>query len=459
MAQLQVVSEATATSGAKPRTRQRAQIVQPSVRAYAIWSPSLIRAAEVSAQNGNLRLAADLCDWLLGDDRIKSCLDTRVQALFGLDPKFERSGDKRRSARTVRALEADEDWWDSYPEAENSLLVIWGILLGTGPAVNRWQDGGRQHHGRLLAKPEFWHPQHLRFDWNTRRWMTLVATSGFSSGAEQELVPGDGTWILHMPYGTERPWSMGLWRGLARLALLKSYAQMDWARLGESASRNVVESTVDSNGKAVDTKENREELASDIASLGRDGTIVLPPGYKYKLVEASAVTKDIYDQQIKMANDAFAISIRGGNLSTNVTEGSYAAAKAQAQMGDQAKLRFDAQAFASTIHDQSLTWWSKYNFGDETLAPWPVYPVQQEEDLKSKAEGMDKAADALVKFRSIGFEIDHEAFAEEFELGDFLKKPKVATVLAPPAPITPAAGDETPLPGETETTKALVPTV
>jgi hypothetical protein len=191
----------------KPSGKGGANIVQPTTRTFTVWSPAMIQAAEVSADSGNLRLAANLCEWLLGDDRIKSCLDTRVQALFGLDPMFERSGDKRRSGRAVRALEADEDWWDSYPEAENSQLVAWGILLGFGVAVHTWQNGGPQHDGRLLAKPSFWHPQHVRYDWTTRRWMTMAAESGFGVGLEQEIVPGDGTWILHTPYGPNRRFS------------------------------------------------------------------------------------------------------------------------------------------------------------------------------------------------------------------------------------------------------------
>lgn len=402
----------TVRAAAATKPSKRSQVVQPTVRTYTIWSPTLIRASETSADAGNFRLVANLCDWLFGDDRIKGCMDARVQALFGLDPTFEKAGDKRRSSRTIRALEADEDWWDSYPEAENSLLVSWAILLGFSQAAQQWQDGGPEHDGRLLAKPEFWHPQHTRFEWSTRRWLTMVAETALGGGTEQEVVPGDGTWILHRPYGTERPWAQGLWRGLARLALLKSYAQSDWARLGEAASRTVVESDT----TVSDTKENREELAEDIAKCGRDGTIVLPPGYSYKLVEASAATKDLYDAQIKMADEAIAIAIRGGNLSTNVTGGSRSAAEVQERTGDLAKLRFDAQAFTTTIHDQSLTWWAKFNFGDANLAPWPVYPVDAGKDLKAAAETTSTAAQALDKLLQNGVPVDIEKYVEDFEI-------------------------------------------
>lgn len=393
-----------------------AQVIEPSIRTYTQlqWTPALIKAAEVSADNGNLRLAANLCDWLLGDDRIQGTLQTRVQSLLGLDPTFEASGDKRRSKRTIRALEADEDWWDSYPESELANIMTWGLLLGVGPAAHSWTKRD-DHGGRVLALPSFWHPQNLRWDWNLRSWVMLVGSpdTGMAVGTEVEIEPGDGTWILHAPYGKTRPWSHGLWRGLARLALLKAYAQTDWARLGEAASRTVVES----DQSITDTKENRAELAQDISNIGRDGTIVLPPGYSYKLIEASAATKDIFDRQIEMANTAIAIAIRGGNLSTEVGNGgSKAAAQSQADTGEDPKMRFDAQTLTTTIHDQSLIWWAEFNFGDRGLAPWPVYPVKPKEDLKAKSDTLNVVSTALDRMLSNRLPVDIVAFCEQYDI-------------------------------------------
>ncbi len=417
-------------------------VVQPTVRTFTTWTPSLIRAVEANADSGSFRLLANLVDWLFGDDRIKACMDARVQALFGLDPTFEKAGDKRRSARIVRALEADQDWWDSYPEAENSLIVAWGIVLGFSVGSHNWEQGGDTHGGRLLAKPEFWHPQNVRYDNVNRKWMTWVASeTSVVATSEVEIVPGDGQWILHLPYGKSRPWAQGIWRGLARLALIKAYAQSDWARLGETASRAVV--TIDKDTKA--SSEQRRDLAAAINQLGRDGVIVLPSGFDFKLIETSASTQLIYDAQIKMADEAIAVLIRGGNLSTIVKGGSRAASQTQKETGDDAKLRFDAQAFTTTIHDQSLNWWALLNFGDAALAPWPVYPVEQEEDLVSKATTMDTAADGLTKLVTLGFEVDQKAFTEEFALAGFLKPGPKA--LAAPAPVQPAATPAAPTGG------------
>jgi hypothetical protein len=391
-------------------------VLQPSTRVYYTWTPAQIRLAEVSADGGNLSYAANLCEWLLGDEKIQGALQTRVQAVLGLTPTFEKAGDARSSGRVVKKLE--RDWWPSYPENELGQIHAWGLLLGVTPGRHQWisPDG---HDGRWLANPEHWHPSNLRYDYSTRQWVirAIRGNLGLSVGEEMVLTPGDGDWLLHAPYGNHRPWSMGLWRGLARWALLKSYAISDFGRLGESASRNVVEADKDVHS----TKELRQELASDISSMARDSTIVLPAGFRYSLVESQASTAQIYKLQIELADAAFAIAIRGGNLSTNVEAGSRAAAEVQERLGDKAKLRFDAQSLSTLLHDQSLVWYAEFNFGSKALAPWPKWPVGEKEDLKSKAETMGEAADAATKWVALGYDLDRNAFAETFEVDGFLK--------------------------------------
>jgi phage gp29-like protein len=417
---------------AKKKRDQRAG-VEPSVRVFTTWTPSLLRSAEMQADSGNLRFAANLCDWLLGDDRVASTLNNRVQALLGLEPSFEASGDKRRSNRAVKALDAQEDWWAGYPETELAQILAWGILLGCAPAQHSPEfDDAR---GRLLPKPTFWHPQHLRFDWQYRKWMIRVATSGgFDSGVETELVPGDGTWLLHTPYGRNRPWALGRWRGLARLVLLKQYAISDWARRGE---RNITLVATEDNDDSETTKEQRRELAQEIYDRGRDAAIVLPAGFDLKLLESVASGKALEEAQIELVNTAIAINLRGGNLTTEVKTGSLAATQQQATSNDQVNLEFDATSLTTTVREQSLVWWAEWNYGDRNLAPWPVYPVEPEKDRKAQAETANTAADVVQKFENQGFVVDRKEFAQEFGLDSWLKpgeKAKLPTPGTPPAP-------------------------
>jgi len=161
--------------------------------------------------------------------------------------------------------------------------------------------------------------------------------------------------------------------------------------------------------------EKRNQLAQDIYDRGREAVVVLPPGYDLKLVEATANTENIFNAQIKMANTAIAILVRGGNLTTEISDGagSRAASETQERLGDDAKLAFDNETLTTTIHDQSLVWWAEFNFADRTLAPWPAYPIEAEEDLKSKVATELQSFDALQKAEALGFEVDREAFLRE----------------------------------------------
>lgn len=403
--------------------------VEPTVRTFTTWTPSLIRSAEIAADAGNLRPAASLCEWLLADDRIRGTLDTRIQALLGLDPSFEASGDKRRSNRAVKALEAGEDWFAGYPESELAQMLTWGILLGAAPMRHRWAEL-EGHGGRALPMPEFWHPQHIRYDWQARRWMTRV-----ENGLEEEINPGDGAWILHTPYGRNRPWTWGLWRGLSRWVLLKYYAVSDWARHSEQGS--VLVATCDKEYQVSD--DQRRALATELYNRGREAVAVMPPGCDLKLLEARADTEKIYNAQVKAANMAITIAIRGGNLTTEVSEGgSLAATEAQERTGDWAKLRDDSQKLTTTLHYQSLVWWAEFNFGDRQLAPWPVYPVEPKRDLVARANTATAAVTAAEKFQQLGFEVNPQGFIDEFELSAWLKAP-TSGKLEPAKPEPPPA--------------------
>jgi phage gp29-like protein len=194
------------------------------------------------------------------------------------------------------------------------------------------------------------------------------------------------------------------------------------------------------------TAEQRQELASDIYNRGREAVVVLPTGFDLKLLEATANTKNIYEAQIRMADEAIAVAVRGGNLTTMVDGGSRAAIEGQERRGDQAKLAFDAQSLTTTIHDQSLTWWAEFNFGDRRLAPWPSYPVEPDKDIKAAADSANSALDAAKKASDMGFDNDRQAFVEEFGLSGWLKpgastNPPDTTATEPPIPPQDPASD------------------
>lgn len=411
----------------------------PSVRVFTEWTPARIRAAERSAENGDLGPAATICEWLMTDDRIMGTLEARVDALMGLEPSFE-SGTGRLSKRAARAIEAGEDWWEAYPESELKQLLMWGILLGAAPSRQSWVPHP-DHGGRVLPIIKFWHPQTLRWSWHKREWSLRDSNS-----IEIPVVPGDGEWILHTPFGEQRPWAYGIWRSLSRWVLLKQLACGDWSRHSEKSSLLVATSPAGA------TKEQRRELAQDLANSTTESAIALAAGFKLEMIEVMANTKQIYEAQISMADLAIAIRIRGGNLTTNVQGGSLAATQTQAVTGDLAKLKSDASALATTLNQQSLTWWAEFNFGDRKAAPWPKWPVEPEEDKGARALMLNGLATALTTFDTLGYEIDDKALSEEFGLSFIKGRKEVVAV-----PVDPAAKPGEPVPGDDADAKPAKP--
>lgn len=393
-----------------------------AARGGTTWTPRKILAAERAAEAGYLHQAVMVCEWILGDDAVASGLETRLDALFGLTPTFE-AGTGRRSAKAIKALEADEDWWESYPESELKQIHTWALLLGIAPGRHNW-EAREDHAKRLLAKPRLWYPQTLEFSWQDYQWSVADR-----DGGRHVVVAGDGEWLLHTPYGTQRPWAYGLWRRLALLVALKRLAIIDWGRHSGNGATTVVTAPTGS------TKEQRKELADALANAANeDPIVVLPVGYTMELIEVEANTKDIYDAQISVANNSIAIAIRGGNLSTNVQGGSRAAAETQKKTGDDAKLKFDATSLTSTLHDQSLVWWAQFNFGDPKLAPWPIYPVEPDEDMGDRAQMIATLADGLTKLDTLGYDFDLKKLQEEFGLTFINGRPRETRVPTPAAP-------------------------
>lgn len=424
------------SEGTEDRRAARAVVLQPSVRTYRLWTPAQLKLAESMADTGSIRLAVDLCDWLLGDDKTRGALDGRINGLLGLPLEFKAQGDGRRKTRAVNALEAEEDWRLISTDSEVRQILAWSLLLNLGTGFNKWKREP-DHGDRDVPRITFYHPQPLSYDWNARTWMRENAQD---NEGQEPIQFGDGTWFAHMPFGSYRPWSMGLWRGIARWALLKAYAISDWGRLGETATRNVVEEQFDPNREEPITPEislaHRQELASDLRDLKRESAILLPVGFSYRLVETTAATREIFEKQITFADTAIAIAIRNSNLTTNVASGSLAAAEVQERTGDGSNRKADASAWADTTHNHTLVFWAADNFGDSKLAPRPVYQADPPEDLKTTSESLDVAMDALTKAQALGFEIDHQKFADKFNVEDFLKAPKPGTELpkATPAP-------------------------
>lgn len=425
---------APATSAA-PSTRAPAldhgALGEPSSRTWVEWTPDLITAAEIQADGGALRMAADLCHALMGDDRVIATLGVRTRGLMGLPVTFDPGSDRRKVRKVLRALEADEDWWAMADESALAELLLWGVLLGVGFAK---LVPVQASSGRDVLRLQVWDPRHFRWDAQARTWM--VATD---AGVEVP-VAADGRWVIFTPYGEHAPWRRGIWRAIARWWLLKTYARSDWQRHSEVKASGVIVVTQEpAQGAAPGdlSSAQRTRLATQIATMGRDAAMVLPRGFDAKLIEAAANNFQTFEAQTNAANSGIAIAALGQNLTTEVTGGSYAAAQVHKQVADYLR-RGDAEALSTTLHDQVLVFWASWNFGDPSVAPWPRWRVDPEADIAALGAAYKALGEGLAALSAQvpeGMVIDRVALFE---------RAGIPLIAAPKLPSPPAANDATP---------------
>lgn len=374
---------------------------EPSARYWYTWSPALIRTAEITAYSGNLRLAADLCEWMMGDDRVAAVLDTRCDALLGLPFSIEAQGDKRKSRGVVSAL--TEDWAYAFPDAELKKLMGWGILLGLGLGQIVWSEAG----GRTVPSLRVWSPRWLQWDWDLGSW---VLDTGI--GGREPITPGDGQWIIYLPSGEGRPWVHGAYRALARWTLLKQYALQDWGYYSERLGQGVwVAETAVAPNVGTGTREQRQQLAADLQALGRNSAIAMNPGQSIKLVESVARQQENFKAQIELADNGTAVAILGQNLTTQAgTGGTIGAASLHGRVLH-GRTRMDGKTLPSCLRSQALELWAEYNYGDRNVAPRPWWDTTPIDDLDAKAKVAQMTAQADASLVGAGIISVNEARA------------------------------------------------
>lgn len=409
---------------------------EPSVRQFITWTPEQRRSAIQMADAGTMIRAADLCDSMLGDDRVLSVYKTYANALVGCDLDFEDTEPFRGRSTTPSPLakDLDDDWWTMFPEEELKKLLIWGDLLGLGIGQLVWPEGGK---GRRVPRFTCWNPRFTRWSNADQQWFIRVGEF------QQEIpfTPGDGKWVMYTPAGKSRPWALGAWRGMSLMWLLKTFALVDWAKHSEIHGSPIRVGQIDAKVAGIDTTRGtdavRKELQSDIASIGSDTAIVFPPGFSLQLVEAKARTWEMFQAQSSMADTSISIQVIGSNLPTEVGKGVSTGATAATLVRNDYTASA-AQSLSTCTHQQGLVWWAAVNYPSAQRAPWALWRVEPPIDTAALATTWQAVGQACTYFQQAGLSIDPKQLAEKFDI-------ELAQAAAPaPAPGTPLVPPKAP---------------
>lgn len=428
-----VASTTPRTSAATPEPVWQA--AQPT------WTPALVRRAYEQAQNGELEMAALLCDGLRSDPRIRGVLETRKNALFGCDLTFEQAGHKGRTGPIGRALDDDGEFWTMAPEPVLSQIFWWGILTNCGLAEKTWIRTDQlaptkpgEEPSTVILRDKRWiqiltpkHPRNLRFDGLAREWRLRVG-----DGNEIAIDLDGPQWCMFSPFGDNSPYQHGLYYSLALLWLAKTFSDYDWGRRNEARARSALAGSTPEGA----TDDDRDAFARDLAALRTKLAIAMPYGYDVKPVEFGAADHETFKKRIDWADAAIGTLVLGMNIAA---ETGYSKSLSAPKTDDKVRqdyLESDGAGFGTFIQRGVLRSYAAVRFGSAALAPWPRWNTDPPDDLASSALMMVNASKALATLVASGVPIDFAAYCERFQIPIIAGAP-----LKPPEP-KPAPGDD-----------------
>jgi phage gp29-like protein len=388
------------------------------------WTIANVRAAVESLVIGLFDAPSQLVDAVMSDSRVASAMASRSGGLLGRSITFRVPPHLQGDAKAEACCEAWQRIWPSLgTEPALSNLQTWGATLGFQTAQLLWDTSADIWCPYL----EPWHARYTYYHWIFRRYIAITLDG------QVPIEPGNGHWVLHAPHGAYRGWMRGAIRAVAPWWLARNYALRDWARYSERHGMPILLAKTPFGADVTQIQNFRAQLSQ----LGQESVLQIPQsadpqigGYDLDFLEASDQAWLSFPGLITQCNAEITLSLLGQNLTTEVKEGSYAAARVHADVR-QAILEADARALEQTIYTQIARPFAAINFGDPALAPYTAWDVTPEEDRLQSAQTLKAFAEAVAALRAAGEVVDVERLAAAYRVP--LKRP--ADVRADAAPI------------------------
>ena len=400
------------------RLRERALVINreiPNVTIETGWTVADVRAAILDLISGFFDQPSQLHDIIAGDSRVQSAMRSRSGGLLGAALQFKipkRFRDDPRARKCLRIWE--RHWLQMHAEPALLDLLETSNSLGFAYAQILWDTNGKWWLPYLSS----FSPRYSWYHWLFRLHVAVTLDG------ETPIMPGDGHWVLHAPYGSYRGWMRGALRALSQWFLARSYALRDWARYSEMHGFPLL---------LVDTPFGADPqdialIQVNLQGIGQESVLQLPGSvdvnkygkYDLRYLEPQDENWAAFKALIEQCNDEITLALLGQNLTTQVKEGSFAAARVHADVL-QKILEADARALGRTIYTQILRPFAALNFGDADLAPLVVWNVSPPEDQKTNALTAMAVAQTLNYLRIAGYRVkDPARFAKRFgiALGD-----------------------------------------
>ncbi len=369
----------------------------PNVTTQTGYAPNDVRAAIGQLVIGLFDLPSQMTDTVLADSRVSATMNSRCGGIFGRPMKFRTPKGYEDDKDARRALSVWRHHWDDiFPESVASEFLRWVVMQGFGPAQQLWNVDGKY----AIPQPVVWHPRYTYYHWLFRCYVAIT------QDGQVPITPGDGHWILHAPHGAERGWMRGAVWSIAPWWLARNYALRDWARYSERHGMPIIKAKT----PAAADPASIAAFRGAVATLGQESVVQVPQGvepqysYDLELMEATDQGWMGFHQLIEQCNTEITLSIMGQNLTTEVKEGSFAAARVHADVR-QSLLQSDARALERTIRQQIARPFALMNWGRPEIAPVTEFELDPYEDAATVAKTFQSFAQAVYQLRQAGKQI------------------------------------------------------
>jgi hypothetical protein len=355
--------------------------LSPVPRTRARWYLADLETAQYAADNGDLSIAAQLCNAMRGDGALAGLLGARTRGLVRLRKKFSGAGDQ---VAMLEGRDGGRSIFDAmFPTTELALLASDGVLLGVGVGELLPVEG-RDYPVFVRLDPEW-----LRFRHSENRWYYN------STVGPLPITPGDGRWVLHVAGGRQAPWKQGLWLPLGRSFIKKQHAELyeaNWeGKLANSA--RVAEAPEGA------TEEQHQTWFRQVMAWGVNTVFASKPGYSVKLLESNGIGYQSFGKTIDRSEREYMIALAGQIVTAT---GGAGFANADIHKSIRADIiQGDGEDLSHTVSTQGIPPFVVDRWGEEGLedcasVEWDVTPPA---DLKVEAESLGIAVETLGKAR------------------------------------------------------------
>jgi phage gp29-like protein len=376
-------------------SKERTRVVYrdlPLVSSLTEWTVDMMRGAVRAHMWGIFEGSGQLVDAILGDDRVQATLGSRISGLFGRETRFRPAND------SIAAKECLDAWVTCWPNlataAAMTEMSAYSILEGFEPAQLVWGPYSGVEYAPQLRP---FHPRYTYYNWDLRKYIALTLDG------QMPIIPGNGKWVLHAPYGEYRGWIRGAVRPVAEPWLIRHWALRDWARFSEVHGQPIKKAIVPASAD----EQQRDAYSAALTQLATESTIMVSQGndgvnsYDLELLEAKDTAWEAFPGLRDHCDMAIVLALLFQNLTTEVKGGSFAATSSHMDIR-QGGIQYDNVAWRWTIRQQMARPFAWLNFGDPELAPLTDFDVTPRDDYAHNAKQFQELGKGIQTLRQGG---------------------------------------------------------